>query len=30
MKGGQVSLEVARPPALLAAVLGSLWGAVAG
>ncbi|HUD80459.1 MAG TPA: ABC transporter permease [Streptosporangiaceae bacterium] len=30
MKGGQVSLEVAAAAGVLAAVLGSLWGAVAG
>ena len=30
MKGGQVSLEVGAAAGLLAAVLGSLWGATAG
>jgi peptide/nickel transport system permease protein len=30
MAGGQVSLEVAAAAGILAAVLGSLWGAVAG
>ena len=30
MKGGQVSLEVGASAGLLAAVLGSLWGATAG
>lgn len=30
MKGGQVSLEVGAAAGLLAAVLGSLWGAAAG